>query len=168
MPDGKPILLLVAVADRVQLPEDAVADLIGLGCNVWAAAGAIEITGQPPLAFHRVLAQNGIYLIEDLDDAAARTVPPRGHLVALPLRLEQVSGSIGDAVIAAGVAYAEVKAFGTVGVEGALVNAGTGARIGAQSAFGFTATLARGGSIKDRLIADEAAAVIEHRRPDRR
>lgn len=91
--DGEPILFLVAGADRVQLPEDAVADLISLGCKVWAVAGAIEITGQPPLSFHRVLAQNGIYLIEELDDAAARAAPPRGHMVALPLRLERVSGS---------------------------------------------------------------------------
>ena len=67
--------------------------LLELGRNVWILAGSIEIASRPPLEFHRRLAQAGIYLVEDIDSEAAARLPKRGRIIALPLRIEGVSGS---------------------------------------------------------------------------
>ena len=85
--------MVVAGAAQAQLSVDALADLVGLGCKVWAVAGTIVITDQEPLFFHRRLAESGIFLIEDLDEQASGAAPTSGTMVALPLRLEGVSGS---------------------------------------------------------------------------
>ncbi len=90
---GESILLVVAGAAQAQLSVDALADLVGLGCKVWAVAGTIVVRDQEPLFFHRRLAESGIFLIEDLDEQASGTAPTSGTMVALPLRLEGVSGS---------------------------------------------------------------------------
>jgi arylformamidase len=91
--DGERILLAVGREESIRLPFEAVSDLVALGCPVWAIATEIQIVDRPPLRFHYLLAENGIFLIEELDHAAAVTVPPGGRLIALPLRLEGVGGS---------------------------------------------------------------------------
>lgn len=90
---GEDILFLISEAPEVALPESAIADLIALGCKVWVVAPAIEIVDQAPLQFHRLLAENGVFLVEDIDLSAARRAPETGQMIALPLRLEGVSGS---------------------------------------------------------------------------
>jgi kynurenine formamidase len=87
------IVFLASNAAQVTLPQRAVSDLIALGCPVWAVACEIEIEQGPPFLFHRLLAKAGIYLIEDLELEAAGKVPRQGELIALPLRLEGVSGA---------------------------------------------------------------------------
>jgi arylformamidase len=67
--------------------------LLGLPPRVWVVDGGIEIDGRPALEFHRLIAAAGVYLVEDLDRAAARTVRPDGEIAALPLALVGTSGA---------------------------------------------------------------------------
>jgi kynurenine formamidase len=88
---GEPILFLDA-SRGAGLPAVGVAALLALPCRVWVLAGAPTVEGDP-LRLHRTLAAAGRFLVEDLDPAALPLVPTRGEIVALPLRLEGVSGS---------------------------------------------------------------------------
>lgn len=88
---GEPILFLIA-------PETAVAEtvldrLIALGAPVWVLAGALAIASRPPTHANLRLAEAGIFLVEDLDEAAAARAPRTGLIAALPLRLTGVTGS---------------------------------------------------------------------------
>ena len=67
--------------------------LCALGAKVWVVVSSVHVRGKDPLFFHAQLAEQGIFLIEDLDPEAARKVQPGGELIALPLRLTGVSGS---------------------------------------------------------------------------
>ncbi|MCP4328145.1 MAG: hypothetical protein GY791_06890 [Alphaproteobacteria bacterium] len=91
--DGQKILLLRGTMPTGQLSEAAIRDLFALACPVWAFATAITIRDQPPLLIHQMIAENGVTLIEEIDHEAARAVTPGGRMIALPLRLEGVSGS---------------------------------------------------------------------------
>lgn len=91
--DNEGILFLHGAAPAVRLPEAALAVLLGLACPVWVSSVAVSVIGRDPLYFHRALAENGRFLVEELDHEAARRVKPGGTVVALPLRLEGVSGS---------------------------------------------------------------------------
>lgn len=91
--NNEPVLFLFSQSGMVQINED-ILDVLGrLSSKVWAIAGEIEIIGKDPLFFHRVIAERGIYLIEDLDEETAKQVKPGGMIIALPLRLTGVSGS---------------------------------------------------------------------------
>lgn len=90
---GQRILLLVARGEPVTLSMRQLDRLCDLGARVWVLAGSVQVAGRAPLHFHRHLAEHGIFLVEDLEPDAARRVPPGGLLVALPLRLQGVSGS---------------------------------------------------------------------------
>ena len=68
-------------------------ELVSLEIPVWAVVGVVEIFEEPSLSFHRRLAEAGVYLIEDLHRGACQAVQPGGELIALPLRLQDVSGS---------------------------------------------------------------------------
>ncbi len=90
---GERILFLLADADPIPLPQPALDAFLDLPCPVWATSSEVEIPGAPPLHFHMALAEAGVFLIEDLDPAACRDVPDRGEMIALPLRLSEVSGA---------------------------------------------------------------------------
>ncbi len=90
---GEPLLLLVSRADATPVPESALRALLALGCRVWVLMGTVEVSGREPLFFHRLLAEAGVYLVEDLDERQVERLVPGGELIALPLRLEGVSGS---------------------------------------------------------------------------
>ena len=67
--------------------------LLELGCRVWVLMGQVTVADREPLRFHRLLAESGVYLVEDLDEERIDELAPGGELMALPLRLEGVSGS---------------------------------------------------------------------------
>ena len=87
------ILLIRAQETGTTIPAATLDALLQLGRKVWVMAGSIEIALRPELEFHRRLAQAGVYLVEDIDLEAAARLPERGRIIALPLRLEGVSGS---------------------------------------------------------------------------
>jgi kynurenine formamidase len=91
---GEAILFLASSGQGgVSLPQAAFDALLSLPCPVWVAACAVEVPGREIFHFNRALAKAGKYLIEDLDEEAARRVKPGGELIALPLRLAGVSGA---------------------------------------------------------------------------
>ncbi len=90
---GEPMLLLVSRPDSAPVPESALRALLELGCRVWVLMGQVTVAEREPLYFHRLLAESGVYLVEDLDERQADQLAPGGELIALPLRLEGVSGS---------------------------------------------------------------------------
>jgi kynurenine formamidase len=97
---GEAILFVDATAE-VAVPEAALAALLALPCRVWVMAGALRVASREPLHLHRALAAAGNYLVEDLDPAAVPRVPARGEVIALPLRLEGVSGAPARVVVRA-------------------------------------------------------------------
>lgn len=90
---GEPLLLLVSRLGMAPVPESALRALLALGCRVWVLMGEIRAGGRDPLFFHRLLAEAGVFLVEDLDPRQTDRLAPGGELIALPLRLEGVSGS---------------------------------------------------------------------------
>jgi kynurenine formamidase len=67
--------------------------LLSLPAAVFVLSGEIEVAGAQPFEFHRLIARAGKFLVEDLDQKAARAVPREGEIFALPLRLVGTSGS---------------------------------------------------------------------------
>jgi len=95
---GQLILLLTPTPGRTshsvaELTLTQFHRLCALGAKVWAVVGSVHVQGEDPLYFHVQLAEQGIFLVEDLDQEAASEVRPGGELIALPLRLTGVSGS---------------------------------------------------------------------------
>ena len=86
-------ILFVDASVGAAVDEPAAAALLALPCPVWVLAGALRVTGRDPLHLHRALAAAGRFLVEDLEPSAAARAPERGELIALPLRLEGLSGS---------------------------------------------------------------------------
>jgi arylformamidase len=90
----EPILFLrTNLGEACQLTRDALEALIELPSEVWVLSGAAAIEKAPEFEFNRFLAKAGKFLIEDIDEAAAATVPQRGEIIALPLRLVGTSGA---------------------------------------------------------------------------
>jgi len=87
------ILFLKSSSGEASLTSHQMAELVSLKIPVWAVDGVVEILEEPSLSFHRRLAEAGIYLIENLHREACQAVQPGGDLIALPLRLQGVSGS---------------------------------------------------------------------------
>jgi kynurenine formamidase len=90
---SEPILFLASQQEQAQISEIVLRALCRLPARLWVLTGAVQVMGQDPLYVHRVIAEHGIYLVEDLDPAAAKQVKPGGALIALPLRLSGVSGA---------------------------------------------------------------------------
>ena len=95
---GQLILLLLSTPSKAsngvaELTPAQFNRLCALDAKVWAVAGSVHVWGKDPLFFHVQLAEQGIFLIEDLDQKAASEVRPGGELIALPLKLTGVSGS---------------------------------------------------------------------------
>lgn len=85
------------------LTTDALSALVALPPLVWVLAGVIAVAGAPDLTLHRVAADAGKYLIEDLHEENAALVPRRGEIFALPLRLIGTSGAPCRVVVRAAV-----------------------------------------------------------------
>jgi kynurenine formamidase len=91
--EGEPILFLACRSGHTELTAPALETLCALPARVWVLHGAINVRDQPPLHFHRRIAQKQKYLVEDLDVDAAGQVDRGGTLMALPLNLLGVSGA---------------------------------------------------------------------------
>jgi kynurenine formamidase len=87
------ILLLLASPGPRVLGEESLQALLSLKIKTWCLLGSVQVAGQEPLYLHRILAQSGVYLVEDLDESQVNEIQPGGEILALPLRLEGVSGS---------------------------------------------------------------------------
>jgi arylformamidase len=89
----KTIFLRTPENQASQITCEAIQKILSLPPVLLVLAGVIEIDGSKPLEFHRLVARAGKFLVEDLDQRAARQVSAFGELFAFPLRLIGVSGS---------------------------------------------------------------------------
>jgi len=89
---GEPFLFLNH-KDGIRMSLEEMDYLCALAARVWVIAAGVQVVGQDPLYFHRRLAAEGKFLIEDLDLDAAARVGCAGELYALPLNLQAVSGA---------------------------------------------------------------------------
>ena len=87
------ILFLLGSANRVRIPPVLFEGLISLGHKLWVVAGEFTVEDPDAYHFHRRLDREGIYLVEDLDLDATTQISTDGEIIALPLKLEDVSGS---------------------------------------------------------------------------
>ncbi|MFB2531219.1 cyclase family protein [Paracoccus sp. p4-l81] len=92
-PLGAGRILYLDALDGPDLPEAGLAALLARGDPVWVMAGAARVAGRDGWHLHRVLAQAGRFLVEDLDPAAARAITGPGQIAALPLRLIGTTGA---------------------------------------------------------------------------
>ncbi|GAK57279.1 putative cyclase superfamily [Candidatus Vecturithrix granuli] len=90
---NEPILFLASQQKQAYMSEVCLRALCQVPAKLWALAGSVHVLDRDPLDFHRLIAEQGIYLVEDLDPEAAKQVQPGGDLIALPLRLTGVSGA---------------------------------------------------------------------------
>jgi kynurenine formamidase len=87
------IFLFLNHNDEIRLSQEEMDHLCALTARVWVIGAGVQVVGQDPLYFHRRLAAEGKFLIEDLDPDAAARVRCAGELYALPLNLQAVSGA---------------------------------------------------------------------------
>jgi arylformamidase len=78
---------------KSRISEELFSALLELPCPVWVIIYGIHVIGHEPLYFHKALAKVGKYLIEDLDETMADQVEEDGELIALPMRLNNCTGS---------------------------------------------------------------------------
>jgi kynurenine formamidase len=71
---------------------------------VWVLDGEVSMAEGAALAFHRLLACRGKYLIENLNSEVARSVRAGGELIAMPLALVGTSGAPCRVVVKQGFA----------------------------------------------------------------
>jgi kynurenine formamidase len=90
---GESILLLTCSSSTDSIAVKPFDALLSLGCRLWLTIGTVKVEGTDPLHFHSKLAENGVYLVEDLHETVAPAIRPGGTIIALPMRLEGVSGS---------------------------------------------------------------------------
>ncbi len=91
---GETILFLAsAEGASAEISEAVLRALLGLPCMVWVIVSEVRVSGHDALYFHQALAEARKYLVEDIEEAAARRVRRGGEMMALPLRLSGVSGS---------------------------------------------------------------------------
>lgn len=91
--NNESVVFLSLQSGKAQITEESLCALCKLPAKVWIIVEDIEVLDKEPLFFHRMLAEHGIYLIEDVDEEVAKRVKPGGEIIALPLRLSGVSGS---------------------------------------------------------------------------
>jgi arylformamidase len=92
--NGETILFLAsAQPTEVEISPQVFEALLELPCQVWVIVCGIHVVGRDEFYFNRALAEAGKYLIEDVDESMAMQVKPGGQMLALPLRLQGVSGS---------------------------------------------------------------------------
>jgi len=86
-------LLLLSPSPADSISSARFDSLLSLGCKLWIVMGAVTVEASDPFYLHRKLAQAGVYLVEDLDEKSMDAIQPDGEIMALPLRLEGVSGA---------------------------------------------------------------------------
>ena len=92
--NGMSILFLTSSRQtKGKISEEVFRALLKLPCLVWIIVYGVQVIGCEPLYFHKVLAEAGKYLIEDIDESMAVRVKADGEMIALPLRLSGSSGS---------------------------------------------------------------------------
>lgn len=101
---GEPILFLrTGPCITARMTGDGLDYLTDLSTRVWVLGGAVTVDDAPALEFYRRIAQAGIFLVEDLEEAATERVPRQGEIFVLPLRLVGTSGSPCRVVVRAAV-----------------------------------------------------------------
>ena len=84
--------LLLDARTPVRAAPEAIETLLTAPARIIVMVGSVEIAHPDPFLFHRRLAETGKFLVEDtLTDVG--TLPGRGEIIVLPLRLAGVSGS---------------------------------------------------------------------------
>jgi len=86
-------ILFLAASGGPEISQATANALLAIPCRVWVMAGSIRVRHPDKLFLHRAVAEAGKFLIEDLVEDAARIAPVPGEIIAMPLRLEGVSGS---------------------------------------------------------------------------
>lgn len=89
----EPILFLASQQKQASINALFLRALCQIPAKLWVLSGSVRVLDCDPLYFHRFIAEQSIYLVEDLDQEAAKQVKPGGELIALPLRLTGVSGA---------------------------------------------------------------------------
>jgi arylformamidase len=93
--------LLVDARSPHRASTQAIDALLALPPPMVVVVGCLQLAHDDPLWFHRRAALAGKFLAEDtLEDVGE--LPPRGEIVALPLRLVGVSGSPARVMVQAG------------------------------------------------------------------
>jgi arylformamidase len=88
------ILFLRTPENQVsQIEREAVQKILSLPPVVLVLSGEIGIEDSESFEFHRLTAQAGKFLVEDLDQKEAHRVSGNGEIFTFPLRLVGVSGS---------------------------------------------------------------------------
>ena len=93
LPDNIAQIPLLDARGGASLAVSDLETLVALKRPLWVLAGEVDVKDAPPLAFHRRIAQAGIYLVEELDPAYVAPFPRTGELIALPLALVGTSGA---------------------------------------------------------------------------
>lgn len=89
----EPILFLASQQKQTYISEVCLRALCQVTAKLWVLSGSVHVLDRDPLYFHRLIAEQGVYLVEDLAQEAVKQVKPGGELIALPLRLAGVSGA---------------------------------------------------------------------------
>jgi len=89
---GEPILFLKSKTG-VEISEDLFNSLLAMPCRVWVIVYDVSVKGRDIFHFNRALAEAGKYLVENVDESAAKRVKSGGEIFALPLRLVSTSGA---------------------------------------------------------------------------
>lgn len=91
--DEKILFLRTAQNKSAKLTGRNVQEILSLPPALIVVSGDIQIENKEPFAFHRMVAEASKYLVEDLEQEAAKNVGVTGELFVFPLRLTGVSGS---------------------------------------------------------------------------
>lgn len=87
------IFLRTPEDQKASFSQEAIGQLLSLPASLLVLTGEIEIENSQHFEFHRLVAQAGKYLVEDLDQRAAHRISGNGEIFAFPLRLLGASGS---------------------------------------------------------------------------
>lgn len=86
-------MLFIRFQSRARIDVDELHRLLAGPEKVWVLDGTPNVPGHDGLHFHRVLAEAGKFLVEDLLPEASANVCPGGELIVMPLRWIGTSGS---------------------------------------------------------------------------
>ncbi len=91
--NNESVIFLNACSGKAVITDQFFAALLSLKAKLWVLAGECEVSGRENFYFHKKLLSSGRYLVEDLDLDSAKIINRNGFIIALPLRLTDVSGS---------------------------------------------------------------------------
>ena len=78
---------------RSQCSHELLQKILSLPSRVLVIAGEMEAISLSPFGFNRMVARAGKFLVEEIDEEAAKQVTAFGEMFIFPLRLAGVSGS---------------------------------------------------------------------------